>query len=274
MQVDYHRYRVADADFRLKDLDPGDTQHFDGEGKDEVQEAVARNRTRLAALQEVLYAEGKQALLLVLQAMDGAGKDSTIRRITEGCNPTGFRIYSFKAPTDAERDRDFLWRVHQQVPPKGHIGIFNRSHYEDVLIVRVHGWAPKDLLARRYDHINAFEQLLLDHGTRIVKVMLHISKDYQREQMQERLMDPSKHWKFNPDDLKERALWDDYMDAYETALRRCSTAAAPWYAIPGEKRWFRDLCITQLLVDTLEDMNPQYPAPTFDPKEYPPASIR
>jgi PPK2 family polyphosphate:nucleotide phosphotransferase len=207
-------------------------------------------------------------VLLVVQAMDTGGKDSTIRAVTRGLNPQGCRVVGFKAPSKAELARDFLWRVHAEVPPKGTIGVFNRSHYEDVLIVRVHGWASSDVLEARYGHINAFERLLHDTGTRVVKIMLHISKEYQLEQLRERVATPEKYWKFNPEDLKERALWDDYASAYELALARCSTREAPWYVVPAETKWFRNLVVAKLLLETLEDMDPQYPKPAWDPGEF------
>ncbi|GAB5534753.1 MAG: polyphosphate kinase 2 family protein [Rubricoccaceae bacterium] len=224
-------------------------------------------------LQERLYAEGEQSILFVLQAMDGAGKDSTIRSVFGPLNPQGVTVASFKAPSKEELAHDFLWRVHEKAPHRGHIRVFNRSHYEDVLIVKVHGWAPPDIIERRYDHINAFEALLADAGTRVVKVMLHVSKDYQLERFRRRLQRPDKHWKFNPEDLEERGHWDAYQDVFETALARTSTEAAPWYVIPSEKRWFRDRVISQLLVDTLTSMDPQYPEPSFDPADYPPESL-
>ena len=275
LAFDYTKYRVpAAGDFSLADFDPSDTQGLDEkQHKKEAREVLDENQERLGALQERLYAESKQSLLLVLQAMDTAGKDSTIRKVIGDVNPQGCLVTSFKAPSKEELAHDFLWRIHDHAPPKGYIGIFNRSHYEDVLIVRVHGWAPPDLIEKRYDHINAFEKMLADHGTRIVKVMLNISKDYQLERLRRRLRRPDKHWKFNPGDLKERALWDDYMEVYEIALRRCSTSYAPWYIIPAENRWFRDLLISQLLVDTLEAMNPQFPEPTFNIADYPPESL-
>jgi PPK2 family polyphosphate:nucleotide phosphotransferase len=234
---------------------------------------LKRNRKKIVKLQERLYAEDKGAVLLVLQAMDTGGKDSTLRSVTKGINPQGTRIYGFKAPSKKELARDFLWRVHEQVPPKGHIGIFNRSHYEDVLIVRVHGWAPPELTEARYGHINNFEALLHEHGTRVVKVMLNISKEYQLERLRRRLARPDKHWKFNPGDLKERALWLDYMSAYEAMLSKCSTENAPWYVVPAEQRWYRDAVVSQLLLNILESINPQYPQPTFDPLEFTPESL-
>ena len=272
MNVNLEQYRVVPkSDFKLKERAP---DHLDpGIERDAAEEAVRDNRKQLASLQERLYAEGDRALLLVLQAMDTGGKDSTIRSVMEGVNPQGCRIYGFKAPTRHELDRDYLWRVHNRVPPKGHIGIFNRSHYEDVLIVRVHGWASPKLIEQRYRQINEFEQLLSQTGTRIVKVMLNISKEYQLERLRRRLRKPDKHWKFNPADLEERKLWDSYMESYELALSHCSTEASPWYVIPAENRWYRNLLVSQLLVDTLSDMDPQYPEPDFNPADFPPESL-
>lgn len=232
------------------------------------------NIKRIGELQEVMYAESKQALLIVLQAMDTGGKDSTIRKLTTGINPQGVRVYGFKAPSKNELARDYLWRVHHQVPKKGMIGIFNRSHYEDVLIVRVHGWASPEVIDQRYRQINDFERLLHESGTRVVKIMLHISKDYQLERLKRRLERPEKHWKFNPDDLKERARWAEYMDAFQVAVDRCSTPYAPWYVIPAERRWYRDAVISQLVVNTLEDMAPAFPPPSFDPSEFTPDTIQ
>jgi len=242
--------------------------------RDSARKLTKKNRERFADLQELLFAEGKQALLIVLQAMDAGGKDSMIRAVTEGVNPQGFHVFGFKSPSKRELAHDYLWRIHKQVPPKGRIGIFNRSHYEDVLIVKVHRWATPETIENRYDQINDFERMLSETGTRILKIMLHISKDYQLERLRRRLRLPEKHWKFNPDDLKERKLWTSYMSAYEAAIQRCSTEVAPWYVIPAEQRWYRNLVISQLIVDTLVDMAPDYPLPTFDPAEYPPESLQ
>ena len=270
-KFDYREYLVEPGSaFRLAEIDPADTQ---GVAEDAAKAQLRANQKKLSRLQERLYAEGEQSLLVVLQAMDTAGKDSTIRRVMSGVNPQGCRVWNFKKPSAEELAHDFLWRIHLRTPAKGYIALFNRSHYEDVLIVRVHGWAPPELIENRYGHINDFEELLYEHGTRVVKLMLYISKDYQRARLRRRLRRPDKYWKFNPADLEERALWDDYMGAYEIALRRCSTPHAPWYVIPAETRWFRDVVISQILVDTLEAMNPQYPAPDFDPKDFPPESI-
>jgi PPK2 family polyphosphate:nucleotide phosphotransferase len=214
---------------------------------------------RLATLQEKLYAEGKQSLLIVLQAMDAGGKDSTIKNVFDNMNPQGVRVTSFKVPTAQELAHDFLWRIHQAVPPKGYIGIFNRSHYEDVLVVRVNRLVPRDVWRKRYDHINNFERMLVDNGTRILKIYLHINKDEQRQRFQERLDNPEKHWKFSTGDLAVREQWDEYMKAYQDVLTHCNTDYAPWYVVPANRKWYRDLVITRTLVETLEDMNPQYP---------------
>ena len=269
--IDYSRYLVQpNSSFSLAARVTKDTQGVDEE---EARKKVKKNRKKIVKLQERLFAEREQSLLIVLQAMDTAGKDSTIREVTKGINPQGCRVASFKAPTKRELEQDFLWRVHFHTPRKGYIGIFNRSHYEDVLIVKVHGWADPDVIEERYAHINNFEKLLAERGTRIIKIMLHVSKEYQLFRLRRRLERPDKHWKFNPGDLKEREHWNSYMAAYEVALGRCSTDFAPWYVIPAEERWFRDLVITQLIVDTLEDMDPQFPEPDFDPADYPPESL-
>lgn len=271
MIVDLDQFRVEPGSSVT--LPTRRTSEDGGLNKGEAGKAFRAGRKRLAALQEKLYAEGEQALLLVLQAMDTAGKDSTIRSVTKGINPQGCHVYSFKVPSQNELARDFLWRVHHQVPPRGHIGIFNRSHYEDVLVVRVKQLAPAPLIEQRYEHINQFEKMLSDHGTKVVKVMLHISEDYQLSRLRRRLERPDKQWKFNPGDLKERARWDDYMHAYEVMLGRCSTAHAPWYVIPAEKRWFRNLVITNLLLQALDEMNPQMPDLSYDPADFPPDSL-
>jgi PPK2 family polyphosphate:nucleotide phosphotransferase len=271
-KIDCDRYRVTPGSrVVLEDLSTDDTQKLD---RDAAKKIYKRNLKALDRMQERLYAESRQSLLLVLQAMDTAGKDSTIRKVAGDLNPQGCHVAGFKAPTDEELSHDFLWRVHDHAPPRGHIGIFNRSHYEDVLVVRVKGLAPPEVVEHRYDRINEFERLLADAGTRIIKIMLHISKDYQLSRLKKRLEDPEKHWKFNPADLKERGRWHDYMAAYEIALERCSTSHAPWYVIPAEKRWFRNALVTQLLVDALKAMNPEYPAPGYDPAEYPPESLK
>lgn len=272
MQIDLDRYRIhPGASVRLAERDTDETQ---GHDKPEAKACLGELRNEIDELQERLYAESAQALLVILQAMDAGGKDSTVRHVFGGLNPQGVRVWNFKAPTDRELAHDFLWRVHKHVPGAGYIGVFNRSHYEDVLIVRVHGWAPEETIERRYEHISAFERLLHDEGTTVVKAMLHISREYQAARLRRRLERPDKHWKFNPDDLRDRELWGDYMRAFEIALERTSTEKAPWYVVPAEKRWFRDVVVATLVRDALRAMGPRYPAPDFDPADYPPDSLK
>lgn len=241
---------------KLANYDPAFTGEYD---KGSARAEEKKLEEKLAVLQERLYAEGKQSLLIVLQAMDAGGKDSAIKKVFDSVNPQGVRVTSFKVPTAPELARDFLWRIHREVPPKGYIGIFNRSHYEDVLVVRVNRLVSRDVWRKRYDHINQFERLLADSGTRIIKFYLHISKDEQKRRFQERLDNPEKHWKFSMGDLPVREQWDEYMRAYQDALTHCNTDYAPWYIVPSNKKWYRDLVITRTIVETLEAMNPQYP---------------
>jgi PPK2 family polyphosphate:nucleotide phosphotransferase len=243
----------------LKDIDPNHTGKL--ADKKEVKKLLAKNIERMAELQNVLYAEGKHALLIVLQAMDAGGKDGTIRSIMSGVNPQGVQVTSFKKPTEEELAHDFLWRIHKNVPQRGMIGIFNRSHYEDVLVVRVHNLVPKEVWQQRYEYINQFERLLTASGVTILKFYLHISKDEQKERLQARLEQPHKRWKFNPADLDERNRWDDYMKAFEAAFERCSPAEAPWHIVPANKKWYRNLIISETIVNTLEGLNMQYPQP-------------
>ncbi|GHV23776.1 polyphosphate kinase [Planctomycetales bacterium] len=241
---------------------------YDGKmTKEEGLEKIAELYRRLSELQALLYADGKQSLLVVLQAMDAAGKDSTIRNVFSPLNPQGCKVASFKAPNSVETMHDFLWRIHQNVPRSGYIGVFNRSHYEDVLVARVKNLAPKEIIKRRYEHINNFEALLRDAGTRVVKFYLHITADYQKTQLQKRLDTPEKNWKFSPSDIPERMHWDEYQEAFAAAFSHCSTADAPWYIVPAERKWFRNLLIAQVIVETLEGMNLHYPQAQFDPKE-------
>ena len=258
----FKRYRLStnQKKISLDDFDARDKSCFPDRAKAEA--SAAADIARIDELQDILYAESKHALLVVLQATDTGGKDSTIRKVFGPVDPLGVRATSFKAPSSLELSHDYLWRVHQAVPPKGMIGIFNRSHYEDVLIVRVRELAPKHVVEQRYDQINAFERHLADNGVTILKFYLHISKEEQKERLQARLDDPTKHWKFNPDDLKERELWDDYRDAYEIALSRCSTPAAPWFVIPADRKWYRNAVIARIIRCTLEDMDLRYPEPT------------
>ncbi len=245
----------------LKDYDPSYTGAYK---KDDVKPLLKANRERLSELQEVLYAEDKHALLIVLQAMDAGGKDSTIRHVMKGVNPQGVKVSSFKQPTPEELDHDFLWRIHQETPGKGTIGIFNRSHYEDVLVVRVENLVPAEVWQARYEHINAFERQLADSGVTILKFFLHISKDEQKERFQDRLDRPDKHWKFSRGDLGVRAKWDQYMRAYEDAITRCNTDYAPWHIVPANKKWYRNLVISNTIIETLESLDMHYPEPEPD----------
>lgn len=222
---------------------------------------IAANAVSMADMAKRLYGENRRSVLLILQGMDTAGKDGTIRSVMRGMNPTSCQVSSFKAPSAEELEHDFLWRIHKVVPRRGNIGIFNRSHYEDVLIVRVHSLVPKEKWQQRYQLINDFERLLESTNTRIVKCFLHISKETQRERLQARVDDDSKHWKFNMADLDERKKWDEYQEAYEVALEKCSTDFAPWHIIPSDRKWYRNLVVSELLKKTLEDMSPEYPKP-------------
>jgi PPK2 family polyphosphate:nucleotide phosphotransferase len=244
--------------FRLKDRDPDDVQGFTRDGAEVETKAL---HLKLERLQDVLYAEHKRSLLIILQAMDAGGKDGTIKHVMSGVNPQGCDVMAFKQPTAKELDHDFLWRVHQAVPGKGMIGIFNRSHYEDVLIVRVHDLVPKEVWSKRYDQINAFEEMLAESGVSILKFFLHISKEEQRRRFDERKKDPTKNWKSSAADEAERRYWDDYQAAYQDALEKTSKKHAPWFVVPANTKWFRNLAISQTIVETLDDLNLQYPRP-------------
>ncbi|MDZ4198839.1 MAG: polyphosphate kinase 2 family protein [Kiritimatiellia bacterium] len=247
---------------KLAGRDPSDTLGI--EEKKEGQSLFEKNLSRLPLLQQRLYAESRQALLIILQAMDGGGKDGTIRRVLSILNPQGCHVKSFKSPSSLELSHDFLWRIHHAVPAAGEIGVFNRSHYEDVLIVRVHEMVPRPVWSERYDQINDFERMLSRNGVRILKFFLNISKEEQKERLQARLDDPEKHWKADPADARERLHWDEYQKAYEAALTRCSTPWAPWYIIPADRKWFRDLAVSTVLLQALEQMNPKFPKPPQD----------
>lgn len=260
------RLRVAPAApgsrVDLDDWAPDDTL---GWRKDEKAEReLADGIARLDALQYVMYAERKHALLVVLQGMDGAGKDGTIRHVMTGLNPQGCRVTPFKVPTAEEASHDFLWRIHRAVPGLGDIGIFNRSHYEDVLVTRVHNLVPRPVWSRRYAAINAFERLLADSGVIVVKCFLHISKEEQRRRFADRIDDRNKQWKLSAADFAERKYWGAYRKAYEDALAQCSTAHAPWYVIPADKKWFRNLAVCRILVETLEGLGMKFPKPSVD----------
>lgn len=255
------RYRVRPGQaVRLDEWDPEEISLFDG-SKEKAKALLPSLNRKLEALQELLWAQHKHKLLIVLQAMDTGGKDSTIRHVFEGVNPQGVKVHGFGVPTEEELAHDYLWRVHQCTPGSGEIAIFNRSHYEDVLVVRVHELVPQEIWKRRYAHINAFEQMLVDEGTTIRKFFLHISKDEQKKQLQQRLDDPTKRWKFRKGDLDDRACWPDYQAAYEAVLGKTSTDHAPWYIIPANRRWYRNLVVSQILIETLESLQMSYPEP-------------
>jgi PPK2 family polyphosphate:nucleotide phosphotransferase len=239
----------------------------DAPGDKEATEAALADLTRqISSYQERLWAEQKRSLLVVLQAMDTGGKDGTIRAVFSGVNPQGVHVTSFKSPTSDELAHDFLWRIHKVAPAKGEIGVFNRSHYEDVLVVRVKNLVPEEVWRPRYELINHFEEQLVHGSATVIKFFLHMSKQEQAKRLQARLDDPSKHWKFNPGDLKERRLWDDYQAAYQEAITRTSTDRAPWYVIPSDRKWYRNWAVGRVIAETLERMDPQYPpAQDFDP---------
>lgn len=244
---------------RLRHRDPDDTL-----GQERDDKALEKTLRRLRELQHLLYADKRYALLIVLQALDAGGKDGTIRHVMSGVNPQGCEVFSFKAPTNEELAHDFLWRIHEATPSKGNIGIFNRSHYEDVLIVRVHNLVPKPVWHKRYRQINDFEQMLTENGVTILKFFLHISRAEQKKRFQARIEDSSRNWKLSLPDFEERQHWDDYTAAYEDALSRCSTDHAPWYVIPANKKWFRNYVVAELVVQALDNMRLKYPAPTVD----------
>jgi PPK2 family polyphosphate:nucleotide phosphotransferase len=247
---------------KLSDYDPDDTLGF-RKGQ-RAQRLTEKNIARLDELQNLLWADKRHALLVVLQSPDAGGKDGTIRHVMSGMNPQGCRVTAFKPPTPQELAHDFLWRVHAVTPARGEVGIFNRSHYEDVLVVRVHNLVPRSVWSRRYDEINSFERLLVENKVTILKFFLHISKDEQKERLQERLDDPTKHWKLAKSDFEDRKLWADFTAAYEDTISRCSTPAAPWFIIPANKKWFRNLAVSGILVETLEDLDLKFPKPDFD----------
>jgi PPK2 family polyphosphate:nucleotide phosphotransferase len=257
-----NKYRVAPKrKLNLKDYDPdecGDYRKND-QGKDQAKGKTADLITQLDGLQERLYATGNRALLIVLQGMDTSGKDGTIKHVMSGVNPQGCRVATFKTPSNSELAHDFLWRVHHEAPPKGHIGIFNRSHYEDVLITRVHGWVSDKVATQRVDQIKEFEDLLYENGTTILKFFLHISKDEQKKRLRERIKDPEKRWKFNEGDLEERKLWKDYMRVFEDVLAATSTDHAPWYIVPSNRKWYRNLVVAAIIVQALEDLKLKKP---------------
>jgi PPK2 family polyphosphate:nucleotide phosphotransferase len=255
--------QVRDGRFRMVDVDPDSAPGLKA-GHHIAERQMAAQQDALFELHERLFAERKRALLVVLQGMDTAGKDGTVTHVVRNFNPQGVLISAFKAPTPEEKRHGFLWRIRKRVPVPGDIGIFNRSHYEDVLIARVHNLAPPAVIERRYGQINDFEKALVKGGTTIVKICLHISYAEQRKRLMARLDDPNKRWKFSEHDIDERAYWDDYMSAYGLAVTSCSTAWAPWYVVPANDKVYRNWAVTMLLAETLQEMNPQYPQPKLD----------
>ncbi len=257
----------VEAGFELADVDPGSTPGFDGDKKD-AEKVMGGLQARLGDLQERLFAEsrggGGRSLLLVIQGMDTSGKGGIMRHVVGAVDPQGVDITAFKAPSPEEQEHPFLWRVRRALPGEGMIGVFDRSHYEDVLIVRVHDLVPRATWSRRYSQINGFEEKLVESGTTVVKVMMHLSSDEQKARLTERLARPDKYWKYNPGDVDERAYWADYMEAYQAALEKCSTAVAPWHVVPADHKWYARLAVTNLLLEHLEEMDPRWPAADFD----------
>jgi PPK2 family polyphosphate:nucleotide phosphotransferase len=254
------RLRV-DGDPALGRRDPREDFGWD---KAATKQELGAELDAVADLQKRLFAEGRRSLLVVLQAMDAAGKDGTIRTVFAALNPAGVDVNPFGVPTEEELAHDFLWRIHHHTPPDGAIGVFNRSHYEDVLVVRVKGFAPEEVWRRRYDHIRNFEELLVDEGTEVAKIFLHVSRDEQRERFQDRIDSPDERWKFRRGDLADRARWDEFMEAYTDALQLTSTERAPWYVVPADRKWVRNRCVTAILRDHLERIGPRYPDPEGD----------
>jgi len=259
--VSYRKEFVVEPGKKVKldDIDAGYKGHH--EDKASAQDELLRNSKRLGELQYLLYAESNHSLLIVLQALDAGGKDGTINHVLSAMNPQGCSVSGFKAPSPEEASHDFLWRIHKETPTRGHVTVFNRSHYEDVLVVRVHKLVPKEVWSERYDAINTFEKELTDNGTHVVKFYLHIDRDEQLSRFKDRLEDPNRQWKISEADYSEREFWDDYIAAYEDAISKCSTAHAPWYIIPANHKWFRNLAVSQILVETLESLNMSLPPP-------------
>jgi PPK2 family polyphosphate:nucleotide phosphotransferase len=262
--IDTDTYRVDEGTkVHLPKWPTSTTDGFAG-GKEEGAEALKALNVQLADLQQMLYADGRHKVLVVLQGMDTSGKDGTIKHVFHTVNPLGVKVANFKKPNEVELAHDYLWRVHDNTPRNGHIAIFNRSHYEDVLVVRVHELVAEDVWRRRYRHIREWERMLADEGTAIVKFFLHISRDELRDRLLERLENPAKHWKFEHGDLEERKLWDEYTAAYEEAISETSTDRAPWYVVPADRKWYRNLVISEVLIETLRGLDLAYPEPPED----------
>jgi PPK2 family polyphosphate:nucleotide phosphotransferase len=260
------RYRVKPGEkVDLAAYDPGDSSLFTNGGKAESQAVFDELRDELQGLQKVLYAQSKHRVLIVLQAMDTGGKDGCVKHVFSRVDPQGIHVKAFKKPSEEELAHDFLWRVHPHVPGNGQIVIFNRSHYEDILAVRVKKLFGDEVWKRRYRHVIEFERMLAEEGTTIIKMFLHISKDEQKRRLDSRLANPAKHWKFNPDDLSDRARWSDFQKAYEDLIEKTSTEQAPWFIIPGDRKWYRNLLVARIMVDTLRGLKMDFPKPGWDP---------
>ena len=262
MELEIKNIIAPDECISLNDHPPEYTGTYEKKGQ--TKRRLKKLHKHLLKLQELLYAGNRHALLIILQGMDTCGKDGTTRKVMAGINVQGCDVVNFKVPSADELSRDFLWRAHKAAPPKGKIGIFNRSHYEDVLVVRVHDLVPEQVWTQRYQQINDFERMLVENGTVVLKFFLHISKDEQKERLESRISDPTKHWKITEADIRERAYWEDYMQAYEAVLQKCSTDWAPWHIIPANKKWYRNLVITECIVETLKKLDMKYPEPSAD----------
>ena len=262
MELEIKNIIAPDECISLSDYPPEYTGTYEKKGQ--TKRRLKKLHKHLLKLQELLYAGNRHALLIILQGMDTCGKDGTTRKVMAGINVQGCDVVNFKVPSADELSRDFLWRAHKAAPPKGKIGIFNRSHYEDVLVVRVHDLVPEQVWTQRYQQINDFERMLVENGTVVLKFFLHISKDEQKERLESRISDPTKHWKITEADIRERAYWEDYMQAYEAVLQKCSTDWAPWHIIPANKKWYRNLIITECIVETLKKLDMKYPEPSAD----------
>jgi PPK2 family polyphosphate:nucleotide phosphotransferase len=264
--MDDHRVKPKEH-IHLDEYSPNVPNDWKGK-KEEGLEKLAEMRQDIDHLQEVLYAEHKHKILIILQAMDTAGKDGVIRSVFDGVNPQGVRVASFKVPTQVESDRGFLWRVHNQIPGKGELVVFNRSHYEQVLVVRVHSLEAEEIWRKHYNQINEFERMLVEEGTTVLKFFLHIDKDEQKQRLLDRINDPSKQWKFSPGDLPERKLWADYMAAYEEAINRTSTEYAPWHVVPANANWYRNMVVASVIANAMKKLDMKYPAPAEDLAQY------
>lgn len=260
------RYGIrSGAKVDLNRIDPREKQLFVEGGKEEQEPYFDRLRGELQQLQQVLYAQNKHRVLVVIQAMDTGGKDGCIKSVFSRIDPAGIHVCSFKRPSELELSHDFLWRIHSQVPANGQLVIFNRSHYEDIIAVRVKKLFPDEVWRRRFRHIVEFERMLAEEGTTIIKIFLHISKDEQKRRLEARLANPAKHWKMHPEDLRDRGQWNEFMEAYEEVIAKTSTPYSPWYVVPANRKWYRDLCVARIMVDTLKELDMSYPPITWDP---------